>query len=244
MKYTKYVFSLIFTSLLVFGFVFNANAQRGRGGNGGGRPSGGSYGARLSGGRYSPSRPVFAGRVPSYYPRASYGRIYRPYYGRYNSFYVPRLGFQLSILPFGYRSFYYGPDLFYYHNGIFYRNYNNYYEVVAPPVGAEISVLPQGTSEITINGEQFFEKNGVYYREAITQDGKRVYIVAGKDGELNTGSNSEVLPRVGDIVDELPKDSKSVQINNEQYFISPSGIYYQETTTGGRTAYKVVGSTN
>lgn len=176
------------------------------------------------------SRPVFYG-APRFYSR---------YYGPYFHYYTPWLGVRLRVLPWGYFSFNFGPDVFYYYDGIFYRNNNDSYEVVAPPVGAEVPSLPRGASEIRINGELFYEKNGVYYREVIKDNNKKAYVVAGRDGELNTSEAPQ--PKEGDVVHELPADSRLVVINDQEFYLSPSGFYYQEIKDGDKVAYKVVGS--
>ncbi len=183
---------------------------------------------------YGPSRRYYSRPYVSY-PRF-YGRVYSPYY----HYYSPWLGVRLRVLPWGYLSFNFGPDLFYYYDGIFYRHNNDYYEVVTPPVGAEVPSLPAGASEIRINGQLYYEKNGVYYQEVTKDNNKRAYVVAGKDGELNTGNVPE--PQEGDIVDNLPSDSRKVIINGLEYYLAPDGFYYQEIADGDKTAYKVVGS--
>jgi hypothetical protein len=53
---------------------------------------------------------------------------YRPYYYQPHYYYGysrPSLGVVLNVLPFGYQSFYVGPDPFYYYGGVYYRPYNN-----------------------------------------------------------------------------------------------------------------------
>lgn len=170
---------------------------------------------------------------------------YRPYYG-YSHFYRPYLGFSLGILPFGYYPFYYGDDQFYYSGGLFYRQYNDQYKVVAPPVGAEVPKLPSNAQQVTINGQRFYEYKGVYYTEGKNEKGKKVYIVAGKDGVLNTdnsttNNNAYNGPLIGDIVNELPQDSKEVLLKGQKFFVSPDGVYYEEQTEGDKVTYKVVG---
>lgn len=176
----------------------------------------------------------------AYVPRHVYPGFYHGYYGPYFHYYSPWIGVRLRVLPWGYISFNFGPDLFFYYNGIFYRRIEDQYEVVAPPVGAEVPGLPSGATEIRINGELFYEKNGVYYKEVVKDDNKRAYVVAGKDGELNT--DEAVLPREGDIVNDLPADSRLVVINGQEYYLAPNGFYYQEIEEGDHAVYKVVGS--
>ena len=151
------------------------------------------------------------------------------YYG------YPGVGFRLGYLPHGYYPFYWGPDLYYYYGGVFYRPYDGGgYEVAVPPVGAEVPGLPRGASSIVINGQQYYEFNGVYYQAIVNDKGKTVYVIAGKNGVLNTdGSDGSVdnppaAPQVGDVVNQLPDDCRKVKLNGKKYFVSPDGIYYEE----------------
>ncbi|RKR81485.1 hypothetical protein BDD43_1632 [Mucilaginibacter gracilis] len=209
------------TSLSIAGlllcFMSNANAQR-RGG-----------GARLSIG----IRGGFGFGYRSYH---------RPYYGGFG-FGYPAIGLSFGYLPYGYFPFYYGPDLYYGYNGIYYRQNSDSYEVVAPPVGAEVPKLPPHAKSLMIDGQQYYELNGVYYKEVIHQDGTKGYVIAGKDGVLTTDKQQDShAPQVGDVVDQLPQDSREVNIAGKKYFVSPDDVYYQETVdNGGSTSYKVVG---
>ena len=198
------------------------------------------------------------GRPYPYYRGGFYGGGYGAYYRGY----FPRIGFYINTLPYGYYPFSYGGYPYYYNEGLFYQQYNSGYQVVAPPVGAEVPRLPRGAQDITIDGKQYFEKDGVYYLPIINADGKKVYQVAGKDGVLNTDGNQDdqqyndqtdqpngqyapqtnyVLPRVGDVVNSIPADSRKVRINGEKLFVSPDGVYYQEDNSGNTRIFKVVG---
>lgn len=48
-------------------------------------------------------------------------------------------------------------------------------------------------------------------------------------------------PGMGWVVDRLPKDCKTVTINNKKYFLSPDNTYYEEFVDGRQVRYKVVG---
>ena len=123
--------------------------------------------------------------------------FYRGHYFGYHGYYgpgfrfgfgwgYPHIGFYLGGLPFGYYPFYYNSLQYYYSGGAFYRPYNGGYEVVAPPIGAAVNSLPSGANAITIDGIQYYEYNGVYYEESQDENGRTIYVVAGKDGVLNT----------------------------------------------------------
>lgn len=233
--------------------VFSVNevmAQRpSRGQSGGGGRPGAGTGHQPSRpiGPSRPSRPSYS-RPPSYRPphRPGYVRpYYRPYY-RYN-YYRPYLGLRINVLPYGYHPFYFGPDQFYYSGGLFYRQYDNNYQVVVPPVGAEIPSIPSEAKEVTINGQTYYEYKGVYYNATKNADGKTVYVVAGKDGVLNTDGNAaeqDAGPQVGDVVEQLPDGCREVFIKGEQYFVSEDGVYYEKTVSGDKVSYKVIGLGN
>lgn len=207
----------------------------------GGRPS---YGGRPAfGGRSSYGGRAFYGNRGGYgrgYYRPGFGGYRRPYY----SFYRPYLGFSIGILPFGYYPFYYGADQFYYADGLFYRQYDTQYKVVVPPVGAEVPSIPKDAQQVVINGQTYYEYKGVYYSETANADGKTVYIVAGKDGVLNTPDgtiNADNIPQIGDIVTALPDGSRQVMLKGEKYYVSEDGVYYEEVIdANNNVTYKVV----
>lgn len=204
----------------------------------------------------------------SYYSRpiVSIGIGYRnygyyPYYSPAYRYYPggPYFGMRLGALPFGYRSIYIGPQLFYYYNGIYYRPYgDDQYEVTAPPLGAKIPQLPRNSKVTVINGQKYYESNGTFYKEEITDNNEILYKVVGVNGQLNTDDNTgnnnndnstiqnddRGTVKIGDRVSELPGDSKVVVINKEKYFLSPSGFYYQEVVEGNKIHYEVVGKSS
>jgi len=223
-----------------------------------------SYGSR---GYASVDRRAYNGGRGSYYRGSNYGygnRVYSgryggrggyfgshywyPYRNYYNSYYLPRIGFSIGFLPYGYYPFYWGDYQYYYSDGLYYRQYNDQYTVVEPPVGAEIKKLPSDAQSIMINGEQYYESNGVYYQPITKDDGTVSYVIAGKDGELNTDQGNgngdyQQAPQIGDVVGQLPEDSRKIKINGEKLYVSPDGFYYQETTdNNGNKAYKIVGT--
>ncbi|RYZ92190.1 MAG: hypothetical protein EOP47_30590, partial [Sphingobacteriaceae bacterium] len=171
-----------------------------------------SYGGRVARPNYSYNRPGYRpgyGRPgysrPGYAYRPGYGRpYYRPYYSYYN-YYRPFLGIRIGVLPYGYYPFYYGANQFYYSGGLFYQQNNEQYEVVTPPVGAEVPNLPSDATQVTINGVDYYEYKGVYYTQKENADGKAVYVVAGKDGVLNTDGGSVDSHNIGDVINELPE---------------------------------------
>ncbi len=190
------------------------------------------------------------------------GRPYNGFYnyhGYYNQYYYPRIGFGLSVLPYGYYPFYWGGLPYFYSGGFFYQFNNNQYTVVEPPIGAAIKDLPSNAQSIVINGAQYYELNGVYYEPVTRDDGTVVYQVAGKDGTLNTDGAtapsyqgqqqmpapipSVSLPKMGDTIRSLPSDARKVSINGQKFYVTADGYYYQESIDNDNNqSFKVVGT--
>ena len=209
----KYAGGIALAVLTSVTFTSTANAQRGFHGGGGAHASGGfSRGAGFRGIGFG-----FRG-------------------GFYNRFGYPGIGFRFGYLPYGYYPFYFGSDLYYYYGGIFYQPIDGGgYAIAVPPVGAQVPGLPKGSSSIVIDGQQYYEFNGVYYQGIVNDKGKTEYVIAGKDGVLNTNGNGDVdnganEPQVGDIVNQLPDNCRKVKLNGKKFYVSPDGIYYEEFT--------------
>ena len=252
----KYVSGLALAGMLSLAVITTANAQRGGGGGGGFHGGGGGGGFHGGGGSASSGfrSSSFANSYRGSGVRATAfrggaygynrGGFYRAGFGYYG---YPHLGFYLGILPFGYYPFYWGDDLYYYYGGVFYTPYDGGgYQVTVPPVGAAIPTLPQGAKAIMIDGQQFYELNGVYYKAVINDQQKTVYVVAGRDGVLNTDGSAATAtddvaaPQVGDIVNELPDGCHKVTLNGKKYYVSPNDIYYQTyTDQDGNVGYRI-----
>jgi len=240
----KYVSGAALAGLLSVAFIPDASAQRGA--RGGGAHLGGGGGGFRGGGislRGGSGTSIFRGGVSGGGISAGYRGGY--YGGRY--FYgYPTVGFHLGGLPFGYYPFYFGADLYYYYGGVFYRPYDDGgYEVTTPPVGAAVPALPKGAEPIAIDGQQYYEFNGVYYQQSVDDQNKTVYVVAGKDGVLNTNGdnagNPPPAPQVGDVINQLPDGSRKITLNGKKYFVDRDGIYYQEfTDSHNYKAYRIV----
>ncbi|TWI99423.1 hypothetical protein JN11_02740 [Mucilaginibacter frigoritolerans] len=255
-KLFKYGSGLFLVGLFSIMMVSTANAQRGfHGGGGGGMHlsgggGGGSFSGAYRGGSLTRTTGVGSYRSGSgYFAGVGYhgGAFYRPGFGYYG---YPHWGFYVGILPFGYYPFYWGSDLYYYYGGVFYTPYDNGgYQVTAPPIGAGIPELPSNAQAIKIDGVQYYEASGVYYKETTDDKGKKIYVVAGRDGVLNTDANTtdpnaavkSAAPQVGDIVNELPDGCHKVSLNGKKYYVSPNDIYYEKVTDpNGNVAFKIV----
>lgn len=244
MKTLSFKSVIVVVALLVFsGLTTSVFAQRGgRGGGGGG---GGRSFHGLSRGSFGGGGSVHIGVRAGYHYRPVGWGFRRPYYS-YRSFYRPYLGFGISVLPFGYYPFFYGDSQFYYSGGLFYRQYDDTYKVVVPPIGASVPSLPSDAQQVVINGQTYYEYKGVYYSESQDQDGKTVYIVAGKDGVLNTDNNGNDTtdngPQIGDVVSQLPEGYKEVMVKGNKYYVSDYGVYYEQIFgDDGKVSYKVIG---
>jgi len=261
-RISRYAAGLFLAGLFSVFSLTTASAQRGGHSGGGGAHFGGgghAFGGGLGFHGTTGVRSGFRGTTTAgfhgglavragagYFRGAGYhsGAFYRPGFGYYG---YPHIGFYCGILPFGYYPFYWGSSLYYYYGGIFYAPYDNGgYQVIAPPIGAAVPSLPEDAEPIKIDGVQYYESNGVYYKEGVDDKGKKVYIVAGRDGVLNTGDNvtdpnaSVAYPKVGDIINQLPDDCRKVILNGKKYYVSPDGIYYEKTTDpNGNTAYRI-----
>jgi len=191
-------------------------------------------------------------------PRYNYRPFYRPHYRPgYRSFYRsprafvhygPVFGVRVNVLPFGYNRIFVGPDPYYYNNGIYYRPYNNHYEVVAPPLNARVKKLPPDAVVTIIDGQKYYHVGGTFYQEEMDAKNRLRYRVVGTGGVINTTGTGdtadpdamdEALPAVGDRFDQLPADSTMQIINEQKYFVSPSGIYYKEVIEGNSLRYEV-----
>jgi len=226
-KVFKYTSGLVLTGLLSLLLVVNADAQRGafHGGGGGGVRVGAGFGGFGGGVRVG----------------VGVGGFYRPGFGYFG---YPHLGFYLGVLPYGYYPFFYGDAQYYYSNGIFYQPYaGGGYAVTTPPVGAAVPGLPRGAKAIMIDNQQYYEFNGVYYKIVINDQGQKVYVVAGKDGVLNTDgaqAQEDMTPHVGDIVNQLPDNCRKVSLNGKKYFVAQDDIYYEQIKdNNGNTAYRI-----
>jgi hypothetical protein len=168
------------------------------------------------------------------------GFFYQPYQNYFQVIIAP-VGIRTFGLPWGYRKWNIGPSLYYYYGGTYYRNVNNYYEVVEAPLGSILPELPNSATSVVINNQQYFQLNGTYYKETI-RNGETWYTVVGKNGQLSTTTETlnEVNVLVGDIVTELPDNTKTVILNNQKYFVSENDVYYQEVIAENSLYYKVI----
>lgn len=172
---------------------------------------------------------------------------YRPVFPFYYNWGYPRIGLSINFLPFGYMPIYFGASLYYYFGGVYYVPTHHGYQVAVPPLGAEIPQLPPDARPVMVNSQQYFELNGVYYQPITKPDGRQSYIIAGKDGVLNTAAPAAPqpavkAPQVGDILNQLPAGCKTVNLGGKVYYVSADGsIYYEQATDNNGTYYRISG---
>jgi hypothetical protein len=203
--------------------------------------------------RYT-SYPVQRHYYNNYYPDYNYhpSPVYRwpepvypgPYYG-----YAPRVfpsvsvvigapPVHVTVLPYGYRRLYRGPELFFYFDGLFYRKQKEYYEVINAPVGAELSAIPDGASVVVIDDKKYYRLRDTYFEERV-HDGAVWYVVAAKNGRQASNEG----PAAGSVVDRLPGGTNRVVLNDRIYEMSKDGVYYEEFVENGEIKYRVAGNT-
>lgn len=264
-------FYILFVLIGLLGTLTVTSADAQRHGGGGGHFHGGG-GARIGGGHFygggrisSPRvvAPINRGYYHGYRPIYGHGFYGRPYYRYYRPYYnpfFPHIGLYVSTLPFGYFSLgaAFGP--MYYYGGSYYESTgdNKGYKVVEAPIGAAVPDLPEGAQEITVDGNTYYELNGTYYQESMTDNGRR-YIVVGKNGKIgdktvtitdqgnnNTPNNDAGNNTDNGMISQLPDNCRTVNINGQQYFLSPDGMYYQSVLNSDNSiaGYKVVGKMN
>ncbi len=189
------------------------------------------------------NRVSFGGGYPGRYRYHGYG--FRPYW----RYYYPPFGFYVSALPFGYFSlglgYPWGP--MYYYGGTYYQPTDDGagYTVAPAPDGAVVPNIPDDAQQVTVNGNVYYDVNGTYYQEVMTDNGRR-YKVVGKAPQDNNvqAPATNAAPATPDLITTLPEGSRTVNINGQVYYLSPDGMYYQQTTVNGTTGYVIVGKTD
>ncbi|MEP6675212.1 MAG: DUF6515 family protein [Ferruginibacter sp.] len=166
---------------------------------------------------------------------------------------------RVNVLPFGYSNIYVDRQSYYYNEGVYYRSYNNEYEIIAPPLGARVFRLPANARVQVINGRKYYELRGTFYQEDIDTRNHLSYIVTGVKEVLDMTDvdstsikksipvqsekqNSNEIPVAGTRVNELPADCRTVIINQQKFYESPQGIYYQEMVEANTINYEIVGN--
>ncbi|MBO9619463.1 MAG: hypothetical protein J7539_10550 [Niabella sp.] len=62
---------------------------------------------------------------------------------------------------------------------------------------------------------------------------------AENNGSYDANAGYDNRPQVGDQFDQLPKNSKAVNLDGKRVYVSPAGTYYKTVTVDGKTVYEV-----
>ena len=145
----------------------------------------------------------------------------------------PPVGAEVTSLPSNAQSIIINGQQFYEANGV-------YYTAVTKDDGTLVYQVAGKDGELNT------DQSGQYAPD----NGDEQYAPAPSD---NYGQGSSAVPpgndvtdranvHIGDIVPNLPPDSRGVTVNGTRMFVTPDDVYYQATTdSNGNRAYKIVG---
>ncbi|MFT4092348.1 MAG: hypothetical protein QM640_01820 [Niabella sp.] len=108
---------------------------------------------------------------------------------------IPPIGTVIQGLPPGAVERVYGGITYYYRNNTYYREREDGgFVVVEPPLGAEFDRLPMGIKLVKIDGQYYYyyPRNGNYYLKDQYEDGRTVYVLVGKNGELSVDEANDM----------------------------------------------------
>jgi len=204
-------FAVIFMLLLALDLsgVSNIDAQR----HGGGIRSG-----VIRGGSHVGVMPRDFGYRGHFY-RGFYGNRTIPYW---YYFYLPGWGdFFWDLPPYDWRFFYNGFN-FYYNDGIYYKDYDGKYEIVAAPLGYKTKVVPKESFQFALDGVQYYYYYGSYYTP--------------KDGKYEV-----VKAPLGAIVESIPQGYDKVVVDGQTYYTLDK-VQYKAIMQNNEVWYQVIKS--
>ncbi|GJM25527.1 MAG: hypothetical protein DHS20C16_19420 [Phycisphaerae bacterium] len=109
-------------------------------------------------------------------------------------------------------------------DGVYYRQYDNYYRVVRPPVGVTLAFLPQGYVTVQYGGRPYYRYDNTYYVREIVNS-QPTYIV--------------VEPPRDVYIDALPPDCYEVHYRGRIYYVDIyEEIAYAPVIVDGYTRYR------
>jgi hypothetical protein len=94
-----------------------------------------------------------------------------------------------------------------------------------PPEDARFDPTPPDATVMELGGAEVYSSDGVFYEQQTGQRGEPVYAF--------------VAPPVGTEVEELPKGSKAVQVNDSTYY-EYQGAHFEAIDRDGKTVFRVV----
>ena len=127
------------------------------------------------------------GMFGGYYGPRVWGYGWGPRVGVNVGVVIPPPGARINGLPPGTVKKEINGITYYYRSNTYYREREDGgFEVVEAPLGATVSRPPLGAKLQKVDGKYYYEKDGTYYYKDIDANGNTMYIIAGKNGELNT----------------------------------------------------------
>ena len=129
-------------------------------------------------------------------------------------------GVRIAALRAGYFQLFINGAPYYYDDGIYYQQTNNFYQEIYPPAGAVVMALPDGAVEIDAGNIIYYYAGGAFY----TQNDSGFVIVAAPMGIL---------------VPEPPQGAVQVFVNGIALY-QFNGVYYQPIFNNGVTQYITV----
>ncbi len=170
------------------------------------------------------------------------GTVWGGFYGGprvYGYGWGPRVGISVMVPPPGTVSGSSGKveidGITYYRRGdIYYRERKQGgLEPVEAPIGAELNRLPMGAKLQKIEGKYYYESKGTLYYKTEDGDGRPVYVIVGKNGEL---TEKESYNNSGEDYEVSEENDTMVNKGNEGNEFSPEGkeVYTVRPQVGDR----------
>jgi len=195
-------------------------------------------------------RSFYVGPSPYYY----YGGVYyKPYSSNQYEVVKPPLGAVVNELPPGAKVAVIDGKKYYQYSGTYYEesiNDNNQLEYTVVGTDGILNTENAGASNNNNNDQRSADNNysqrnndnnNVRRRDDNDNNQRSTDNNNSRRSADNNNEQRTAGPAVGDRFEDLPADSKSVVINNEKLYISPSGTYYKEIVSGNQVYYEVVG---
>ncbi len=215
-----------------------------------GRPFFSGYGAYYSG--YFPHigfrisvlpygyYPFYFGGYPYYYNE---GLFYRQYAdgGDYQVV-APPVGAEVPRLPRGAQDITIDGNQYFEKDGVYYQPIVNQDGKKVYRVAGKDGVLNTDGNGQQQNDQQYNYNNNNQQQPQYNNN-QQQYNNNQQQPQNNSNQQqyNSSMPKVGDVVNSIPTDSRPVIINNEKLFVSPDGVYYQEDNSGSSRIFKVVG---
>lgn len=124
--------------------------------------------------------------------------------------------------------------IYYYRNDLYFRELEEGgFEVVEAPIGATLYRIPTGAQLRKIEGKYYYEKNGTFYSRETDRNGRVVYIIAGKNGDLGDRND------YNDEYNEPTDRDRTYDESREELPVVKNGNQRNESTESTEGAYSV-----